>query len=385
MKPNGPNRYYPLNVAVLWAVNQINCAEDAVGFSPSHLVYGFYLLLPTVNTFKPILSHDGYNNIILEHLEVKKSARESFVRRAEISKLIRRKLNREYNENENCDTGDKIFYRTSDEIYNWRLPAKIISQDHKWVKNKAHSKSFQLCEANELHAASEDFDNCKQEIHSCTDRSVKSKPSIEQKLSHYTENSQKERYKSDDDESSENIHEVQSAETSKIELEDKKITNSDISSASTKTETHFGDTVLKIIFVMLNYIFLLGFSFILLYKQCFFTMFSGKLNQPNKLRLVFHKCYKCQQKHQRVHYKFGKRLYKLIFVFGDQQKLKVNQPECENKIFKRKDWHYSLRQKTRRKVELFQHNASHKPKEKKKGEVCECCFFLSTIWMVGLS
>ena len=174
------HRKYPLTVAVLWAVNFKNCTENAMGFSPSRLVFGFNLLLPAVNSFKPpYFSHDSYINIIFEHLEAKKSARKSWVR-AEMSKLFRRNLDVEHSENgiKNSVPAEKVFYRRLQDT-DWRQPATLIKEDNELDLLNGESKWVQ------------DYDISKQEIHRCTDRNVESKTPVGKKLSPSIENIEK--------------------------------------------------------------------------------------------------------------------------------------------------------------------------------------------------
>ena len=130
-----------LNVAVTWAVNSKNCTENTLGFSPAQLIYGFNLVLPTVHMSKPpSLSDNSFDKAMVEHLELKKSARLNYVK-AESSKIYRRSLNKIYS-NGNVESyfcGDMVLYKTSDS--SWQGPAVVIGHDEKFVLLN-HNKSW---------------------------------------------------------------------------------------------------------------------------------------------------------------------------------------------------------------------------------------------------
>ena len=123
---------FALPVALSWAVNHKNCTENALGFSPSLLVFGINLLLPTVKLLRPpSLSKIGYANMIIRHSEAQKYTRNSFVR-AQLSKISRRSLNQTCPNFMNYIAGDKVLFRTCDKLI-WQGPAVFIAQEDRFV------------------------------------------------------------------------------------------------------------------------------------------------------------------------------------------------------------------------------------------------------------
>ena len=123
-----------LPVALTWAINYLNSVLNIQGFSPSQLVFGLNLILPSVSDGKPpFLSDEGYSKLIRKHLYTQQISRKSFVQ-ANYSATMRRTLN--FTVSTSGDTiyinGDKVRYKRAGDK-EFRGPGVIVGQDDQCV------------------------------------------------------------------------------------------------------------------------------------------------------------------------------------------------------------------------------------------------------------
>ena len=136
-----------IDVAVFWAVNVMNSLNNTKGFSPSHLVFGYNPLLPSVASNKsPALSMRKYSSIIKEHLDTMKKARETFLK-SETAQETRRVLNQfscctSYGDNKYL-VRDQVYYQKEKSKY-WYGPGCVIGIDGLFVLLRDKSSVFRL-------------------------------------------------------------------------------------------------------------------------------------------------------------------------------------------------------------------------------------------------
>ena len=153
-----------LSVSIAWATSSKNSIQSVHGFSPSQLVFGYNLIIPSVSTnLPPVLTEESYSNLIASNLSAMKQAREEFIR-AESSKGIRRKLN-----HKSCTSSD-VKYINGDEVYYTRTddkrihgPGVVIGQNSQcvllkhqstWVR--VHPSRLQLIEVDTTESSESD-------------------------------------------------------------------------------------------------------------------------------------------------------------------------------------------------------------------------------------
>ena len=119
-----------LEVALAWSINAKNSLHNVYGFSPSQLVFGRNLNIPSILTDKlPALSRRTQSEEVARLLNAMHDARKAFIE-SEASEKIRRALRHNVREAITMvfEPGNKVYYKIIGSDY-WRGPATVIGKD----------------------------------------------------------------------------------------------------------------------------------------------------------------------------------------------------------------------------------------------------------------
>ena len=131
----------PFFVAVAWAVCAQNCSGYSCNISPSQLVFGRAVFLPSVKGFKPpVLQQMLYHELIKEHLEEKRKARNFYV--YETSCELRKYRYDFEKENSTQKVLDNKFLQDHDFIFK-----KDISWDQSVSETRAELRNEIFCKS----------------------------------------------------------------------------------------------------------------------------------------------------------------------------------------------------------------------------------------------
>ena len=137
-----------LDVALAWSIQAKNSLTNVHGFAPVQLAIGFTPQLPNVMSNKPpALEQRSSQDVITDHLNCMKSAREAFIK-AESSERIKRALkhNVRPSKNNKFFAGDLVYFKRKD-TRKWKGPGKVIGSDSSnvLIKHGSHYVRVHAC------------------------------------------------------------------------------------------------------------------------------------------------------------------------------------------------------------------------------------------------